>query len=184
MTIEIETGRLILKTIDESYTNQLLNYVLRNQHFLEEWEVARTADYYTLDMQRRLISGDLLQIEQGQVVKVWMYTKEQPDVMIGSIALSNIVRGAFLSCFLGYRLDHAAKNKGYMTEGIRRMIEVAFEELELHRIEANIMPKNAASLKVVQKLGFYEEGLAKNYLRINGKWEDHIHMVLRNEQME
>ncbi len=55
-----------------------------------------------------------------------------------------------------------------------------FDEEGLHRIEANIMPKNSASMKVVKKLGFYDEGLAYQYLKINGTWEDHIHMVLLN----
>jgi [ribosomal protein S5]-alanine N-acetyltransferase len=58
-----------------------------------------------------------------------------------------------------------------------------FQELGLHRIEANIMPKNKRSLRVVEKLGFYNEGLAYKYLKINGKWEDHIHMVLLNDKV-
>lgn len=64
------------------------------------------------------------------------------------------------------------------------MIAIAFRDLELHRIEANIMPHNKASLRVVEKQGFQFEGLAKKYLKIDGKWEDHIHMVLLNEEME
>lgn len=75
-------------------------------------------------------------------------------------------------------------NQGLMTEGIQAVIIYAFEELQLHRIEANIMPRNKASMKVVQKLGFYEEGLAYKYLKINGVWEDHFHMVIRNVTME
>jgi ribosomal-protein-alanine N-acetyltransferase len=59
-----------------------------------------------------------------------------------------------------------------------------FGEYGLHRIEANIMPRNAASLRVVEKAGFHREGLAKKYLKINGVWEDHIHMVLLNDRME
>ncbi|EOD01178.1 Ribosomal-protein-S5p-alanine acetyltransferase [Caldisalinibacter kiritimatiensis] len=71
-----------------------------------------------------------------------------------------------------------------MTEALKMGIDIAFNELKLHRIEANIMPKNEASLRIVKKLGFYEEGVAKKYLKINGKWEDHIHMVLLNEDIE
>ncbi|WP_278244288.1 GNAT family N-acetyltransferase [Caldisalinibacter kiritimatiensis] len=95
-----------------------------------------------------------------------------------------MVRGPFLSCFLGYKLDKDEVNKGYMTEALKMGIDIAFNELKLHRIEANIMPKNEASLRIVKKLGFYEEGVAKKYLKINGKWEDHIHMVLLNEDIE
>ena len=71
-----------------------------------------------------------------------------------------------------------------MTEAIEAVVDYAFRELRLHRIEANIMPRNAASLAVVRKLGFHEEGLALRYLKINGKWEDHLHMVRLNEDME
>ncbi|MDF2805036.1 MAG: alanine acetyltransferase [Anaerocolumna sp.] len=99
------------------------------------------------------------------------------------ISFSNIVRGAFLSCHLGYSLDEQYINQGYVTEAIRTGIEVIFKEYKLHRIEANIMPRNLRSKKVCEKLGFKEEGLAKDYLKINGKWEDHIHMVLLNDEV-
>jgi len=183
MSIEIFTPRLILKSIDESNAYQVNDYVIRNKEFLREWEVIRTPEYYTVETQKELIASDNLYFEHGQLYKVWMYKLDDPERIIGSIALSNIVRGAFLSCHLGYRLDHAENNKGYMTEGLERVINLAFNELQLHRIEANIMPKNKASLKVVEKLGFNHEGLARKYLKINGKWEDHIHMVLINDEM-
>ena len=68
-----------------------------------------------------------------------------------------------------------------MTEAVRAAADIAFTDLDLHRIEANIMPRNGASLRVAEKAGFYHEGLALKYLRINGVWEDHIHMVLLRE---
>ncbi|SMF86995.1 ribosomal-protein-alanine N-acetyltransferase [Paenibacillus uliginis N3/975] len=184
MDIELHSQRLILKSIDESKAMQVLDYVVRNKEFLERWEVVRNADYYTAQTQKELILSDKLDMEKGQLVKVWMYKIDEPDKIIGSIALSNIVKEAFLSCHLGYRLDQEENNQGYMTEGIKCMINYTFDVLKLHRIEANIMPRNEASLKVVQKLGFYHEGLAQKYLKINGTWEDHIHMVLRNHEME
>jgi ribosomal-protein-alanine N-acetyltransferase len=64
---------------------------------------------------------------------------------------------------------------------VKKCVDIAFMELNLHRLEANIMPRNKASLKVVEKLGFHHEGLARRYLHINGQWEDHIHMVKLNE---
>lgn len=69
-------------------------------------------------------------------------------------------------------------NKGIMTEALSVIIPIAFDELNLHRLEANIMPSNQASIRVVEKLGFYQEGYSKEYLFINGSWRDHIHMVL------
>jgi len=158
--------------------------MLRNQAFFQEWDPTRTPDFYTLKAQQDVIEGDLSQMGSGQHFKFLVYKHEEPKRIIGIIALSNIVRGPFQSCYLGYRLDHEEVNKGYMTESLECVIRYAFDELKLHRIEANIMPRNAASLKVVQKLGFSPEGLARKYLQINGNWEDHIHMVLLNEAVE
>ncbi len=180
----LHTERLLLQSSDRSMDRQVLDYMLRNREFLREWDPERLPYFYTLETQREMIEVDLDQTEFGQLAKFWIYKREELWRIIGSISLSNIVRGAFQSCHLGYRLDRDEVNKGYMTEALARVIRYAFEDLRLHRIEANIMPRNAASLKVVGKLGFESEGLARKYLRINGKWEDHIHMVLLNEEME
>lgn len=180
----LHTTRLVLQSSDRSMDRQVLDYMLRNREFLREWDPARLPDFYTLEKQREMLEGDLDQTEFGQLAKFWIYKREELWRIIGSISLSNIVRGAFQSCHLGYRLDRDEVNKGFMSEALARVIRYAFEELRLHRIEANIMPRNAASLKVVRKLGFESEGLARKYLRINGKWEDHLHMVLLNEEME
>ena len=72
-------------------------------------------------------------------------------------------------------------NRGYITEALRCAIEYAFAQLKLHRIEANIIPRNARSRRVVEKLGFEPEGLARKYLKINGVWEDHLHFVIFND---
>ena len=86
-----------------------------------------------------------------------------------------------MSCYLGYKLDREHIRKGYMTEALREGIKWMFHKEKLHRIEANIMPRNEASIKTVEKLGFVYEGISKSYLNINGVWEDHIHMVLLND---
>lgn len=86
--------------------------------------------------------------------------------------------------FLGYRLDYKEINNGYMTEAVKKLIEVAFKEYNLHRIEGNIIPTNKSSIRVVEKLGFVCEGLSTKYLKINGKWEDHMHYVILNEELE
>lgn len=180
----LRTPRLLLKSGDDVTAEAVLDYFLRNKEFLSQWEIMRQPQFYTLEAQKQMLAEDKVNSERGQLVKLWLCKAEEPDRVIGSVALSNIVRGVFLSCHLGYRLDGAEEGKGYMTEAVKELTAYAFQKLGLHRIEANIMPRNAASLKVTEKLGFYHEGLAKQYLRINGKWEDHIHMVLLNEEME
>ncbi|NBD25994.1 GNAT family N-acetyltransferase [Paenibacillus glycinis] len=179
--LRIVTKRLILRVIDESCTERVLDFVKRNREALAEWEPDRDDDYYTPETQRNLIRQETVSMEYGHSVRFWLTAAEDPDGdIIGTVSLSNIVRGAFQSCHLGYRMDAGQHNKGYMTEALSHVVAFAFEELNLHRIEANIMPRNAPSLKVVERLGFRHEGLAPEYLRIRGKWEDHIHMVLLN----
>lgn len=178
-----ETDNLVLRVIDGSRAGQALDYYMRNRDFLEEWEAAKGEDFYTVEYHKNQLDRDHDAIENGAALRLWIYKKDDDSKIIGAVALNNIVRGAFLSCHLGYKLDKDEINKGYVTEAIRKTVEIAFNELGLHRIEANIMPKNTRSLRVVEKLGFYNEGLAYKYLKINGKWEDHIHMVLLNDKV-
>lgn len=176
----IETQRLILKTLEEQRAALVLDYFLRNREFLEEWEPERGEEFYTEEFQREELLREQAEMEAGRMLRLWIF-KAGEDRIIGSVNFGGIVRGAFLSCFLGYRLDKDETEKGYITEAIRAGIGLMFGEYGLHRIEANIMPRNKRSLRVAEKLGFYNEGYAKKYLNINGVWEDHIHMVLLNE---
>ncbi|MDD2328708.1 MAG: GNAT family N-acetyltransferase [bacterium] len=179
-----KTERLILRVIDTSYTELVIDYYERNKSFLEQWETVKTPEFYQKQYQKQQIVNDLVSIENLRSFRLWIFKKEDMNTIIGSVVFDNIVWGAFLSCHLGYKLDKDEINKGYMTEAIQKGIEIVFNEFGLHRIEANIMPRNKRSMRVVEKLGFYNEGLAHKYLRINGKWEDHIHMVLLNEKIQ
>lgn len=176
-----ETDRLILRVLEPSAAQPVLDYYMRNRAFLEEWEPARDEAFYTRAHHERQLEADLKQMAERSLLRLWIFKKEDEGRVIGTIGFSNIIGGAFLSCFLGYKLDGAEINRGYMTEALKRGIGVMFQEYGLHRIEANILPRNRRSLRVVEKLGFQNEGLSRKYLRINGTWEDHIHMVLLNE---
>ena len=178
-----ETKRLTLRVLDGSDAAAVLDYYERNKTFLEEWEPERPEGFYTPEYQAEQLDKELAVIESGAMFKYWIFTKQENQRVIGSVSFSNIVRGAFQSCFMGYKLDESEINKGYMTEAAAFGLQIMFNEYRLHRIEANIMPRNARSMAVVRKLGFTEEGLAKNYLKINGKWEDHMHFVLLNENV-
>ena len=178
-----ETDRLVLRVLDKSHAEMVLDYYVRNRAFLEEWEALRDKEFFTRQYQERLLESDTINMQNGSLFRLWIVKKDNPDRVIGTIGFSNIVRGAFQSCHLGYKLDQEEINRGYITEALRLGIEIMFEKFELHRIEANIMPKNKRSLRVVEKLGFYNEGLAYKYLKICGKWEDHIHMVLLNDKV-
>ncbi|MTI67032.1 MAG: GNAT family N-acetyltransferase [Firmicutes bacterium] len=180
----IETERLVLKVANELFASIILNYFLRNKEFLNKWEPNKKEDFYTLDHCKKALNRDLHAMNQGDIFKVWIFKKTDRTLekTIGSIILDNIIWGDIKSCHLGYRLDKDEINNGYITEGLKAIIDFAFNELKLHRIEAYIMPRNIRSLKVARKLNFYEEGIAREYIRINRKWEDHKRMVLLNNK--
>ncbi|SDC90898.1 ribosomal-protein-alanine N-acetyltransferase [Paenibacillus sp. UNCCL117] len=183
--VTYRTARLALEGLDEGDSGRVLDFVQRNREFLTPWEPSRAEHYYTMEQQARLLREEDAGMAAGLLFKLWISKLDEPEGrLIGSVSLSNIVRGCFHSCHLGYKMDQDELNRGYMTEALRKVIQIAFEELKLHRIEANVMPRNQASLQVVEKLGFVPEGLAKQYLKINGKWEDHIHMTLINHAWE
>jgi len=184
--IMLYTDRLVLRTIDQTFAARCLDYIDRNREFFEAWNPAVDETFYTLAAQeeRLRLASELR--SQDRVVRLWLFKREDRafERVIGDLAFSNIVRGAFQSCHLGYKIDGAESSRGLMTEALARAIGFAFEELRLHRIEANIMPRNARSIRVVEKLGFVNEGLSRKYLKIAGVWEDHLHFVLLNPDEE
>ena len=101
--------------------------------------------------------------------------------ILGAINLNEIVRGVFLSTTLGYWIGAAFARQGYMREGLRLAERHAFEDLGLHRIEANIRPENTASIALVKSRGFQREGYSPRYLKIDGEWRDHERWAKLNE---
>jgi ribosomal-protein-alanine N-acetyltransferase len=92
---------------------------------------------------------------------------------MGRIRFGGVVRGAFSSAYLGYWIDGESQSQGYMTEALRDAVSFAFGAAGLHRVQAAVMPRNTASLRVLAKLGFRKEGESLRYLQIAGRWEDH-----------
>lgn len=177
-----ETERLLLKVATPDDVAAIVSYLIRNRDFLMETEPPRDDRYYSFEYQAGEILHERKMMENGQLLKLWIVKRENPTQMIGTVSFNTIIRGPFQSCFLGYRLDYAEVRRGYMTEALREAIRVLFGECRLHRVEANILPGNGPSLRVVERLGFHYEGLALRYLLVNGKWEDHIRMVLLNDR--
>jgi ribosomal-protein-alanine N-acetyltransferase len=102
----------------------------------------------------------------------------------GVINLSEVVRGSFQSAYMGYYALSPFAGKGYMSAGIELVLQLAFGELELHRVEANIQPKNRRSIELVRRAGFRLEGLSPRYLRIGGRWRDHERWAMTLEDRE
>lgn len=179
--MQLETPRLILQTPGIEHLPQVMDYYLRNREHFAPWGPARQPEWDTVDYHLNKIQqyGE----PQQQAGNLWLLlsSKQHPATVIGDVHLSNIVRGIFQSCHVGYKLDEREQGKGYMREALQAVITHAFTQMKLHRIEANIMPVNERSIKLVQSLHFKEEGLARKYLKINGQWQDHVHYTLLND---
>src|SRR5215472_14325535 len=101
--------------------------------------------------------------------RCFMVCRRADRSIIGAINLSQIFRGAFENAYLGYQIGAAYANQGYMSEALRLVLRYAFEELQLHRLEANIQPGNIASIAMVRRAGFVREGFSRHYLKIDGR---------------
>jgi ribosomal-protein-alanine N-acetyltransferase len=108
--------------------------------------------------------------------------RAEDGAIVGYFNISQIIRGPLQSAFLGYGGVARWSGAGYMTAALRLVLERAFTDLALHRIEANVQPGNAASIALVERCGFLREGFSEGYLKIGGRWRDHVRFAIRAEQ--
>jgi len=181
----IETERLRLQPLAPRYSDVALAYYERNMEFFRPWLPEYGGDFFSEKFQKMWLMRDTERMKIGKQLKLFVFEREDKKMthIIGDISFSNIIMGVLRSSFVGYKMDRQENGKGYMTEALAHAIQYMFEQRELHRIEANIMPRNIASQRVVEKLGFEREGLSKSYLKINGVWEDHLRYALINDTM-
>lgn len=178
--MRLEHERFQLISAAPELAEQVWAYYLRNREFLAPCEPRRDPVFFTVEYQRLLLAQDQAMEQSGSGIRFYIRVPDRPEQVVGTVSLTQIVRGAFQSCFLGYKLDRELLNRGLMTAAVGLATDYAFSQLRLHRVEANVMPRNRASLRVLEKNGYEEEGLAREYLLLNGRWEDCLHMVKRN----
>lgn len=107
--------------------------------------------------------------------------RRHDNALVGVYNFSEIVRGAFQSAYLGYFAFAPLAGKGLMSEGLALALDVAFGKLKLHRVEVNIQPSNARSLALATRLGFTREGYSRRYVKISGRWRDHVRFAMLAE---
>ncbi|GAB3158223.1 GNAT family N-acetyltransferase [Micromonospora sonneratiae] len=142
-----------------------------NRDFLAPWEPVRPEHYFTVDGQRADIQSALERQAQGTGLS-YVILNEFGRVA-GRIALNGIVRGPLQSGSVGYWVGAADNGRGLATAAVGDIRRVAFEELGLHRIQAEILLHNVGSRRVLERNGFVRFGLAPAYLNIAGRWQDH-----------
>jgi [ribosomal protein S5]-alanine N-acetyltransferase len=140
--------------------------------FFEPWDPIRDDAYFTIGGQQAEVERALGRYRDGEALPhVIIDEREQ---VVGRITLSGITRGAFQSCSMGYWVAPEYNGRGYAHDAARLMTELAFDDLGLHRVQAETLPHNTRSQHVLQDVGFTRYGLAAEYLKIAGKWQDHV----------
>lgn len=174
MEISYKTDRLLLTTLTHNYSDKVLDFYLRNKEHFEPWEPDRNQNFYSIPFQRLSLSMESQLLQKHKLLRLWVFLKEDTTRIIGSVNFYNITYEPFFNCQLGYKLDYNYTGYGYAFESVSAGIEIFFKHHpNIHRIEANIMPSNTPSIKLIEKLGFNYEGISTSSIRINYNWEDH-----------
>jgi ribosomal-protein-alanine N-acetyltransferase len=141
--------------------------------FLAPWEPTWPADDLTRGAYRRRLKRYAEDLRNDLAYPFLLFDKGS-NTLLGGLTLTNLRRGVAQAASLGYWIGEPYARRGYMTAAVRALIPFAFDALRLHRIEAACIPSNAASIALLEKTGFKREGYARQYLCINGIWQDHV----------
>lgn len=145
----------------------------RSRGFLAPWEPVWPEDDLTRAAFRRRVRRHVQEMERDEAFAFFIF-REQDDTLVGGLTLGHIRRGVSLAATLGYWMGEPYAGQGYMARAVRAACGFAFVNLRLHRVEAACLPHNGASIQLLKATGFQQEGLARAYLRIAGKWQDHL----------
>ncbi|TCP65799.1 GNAT family N-acetyltransferase [Baia soyae] len=181
--MKLQSDHLYIRPFEMSDAEHLHHLLLRNRDFFGQYDPIRLESYYSLEAQTKQIADAIKSFENDNGYTFGVFLNSD-HTLIGRVSLSAVSRGPFQNAYLGYYLDQQVNGKGYMTEAIKLILQYCFEEISLHRIQAGVMPKNTASIRVLEKSGFRREGLAERYLQINGQWEDHLLYAITKEEID
>lgn len=171
---ELLSQRLILRLPTPDEAPAVLDFFDRNRAHLEPTSPLCPPTFYTEAYWRDKLVTNRGEWELGKSARLFFYPLHERERVIGSVSLSEIVRGAFHASYMGYGIDKNHEGQGLMTEAVKRTVEFGFNDLNLHRIMANHLPENERSARVLARVGFVREGLARDYLMIGGAWRDHV----------
>ena len=169
-----EHGEILLRPAQSGDVEEFIGIVNASRDFLHPW-VDPPND--------RIKFQSLLERSDGSEFLALLVCLRSNQSIAGSINLSQIAFGNFCSAYLGYWIAEEFSGRGLMTAALQALLPVAFGEMGLHRLEANIQPSNTKSKKLVARLGFRKEGYSPQYLRIDGTWEDHERWAICAEDL-
>lgn len=177
----LNTARCKLALLQPDNAHLFFAYRERNLAHVAPWEPAPNPNDGTLEQACHRVAAKSAKGFADGVSVHFIATDRETGAVVAGCNFTNIVRGIFQACHLGYSVDHAWQGKGLMFEVAQAGIAYMFDIQGLHRVMANHMPANVRSEKLLRRLGFEREGVARAYLKINGQWQDHVLNALVNE---
>ena len=177
----LTTKRLLLRASHPALAAACADFYRRNREAHARWNPPMAGPTFTDEGQRESLTASAAAIAAGTGIGWWLFAIDAPELALGQIHLSQITRRAFCNAMLGYSIDAAHEGHGLMHEALVAALADAFSpRVHLHRVQANVRPENTRSLALLSRLGFEQEGLAREYLFIDGAWRDHAMTALRN----
>jgi ribosomal-protein-alanine N-acetyltransferase len=173
----IRTERLLLSRPEPDDAPAFAAYVARNEAFHAPWTPPRPAGFFDEEYWRERFV--MFQAEERLGLSLRFLLRDGDDVA-GVANFTQIFRGPLCACTLGYALDQPREGRGLMDEALRALLPHVFDVARLHRIQANHLPENLRSARLLRRLGFMPEGYARDYLFIGGAWRDHVLTALVN----
>jgi ribosomal-protein-alanine N-acetyltransferase len=179
-SLPLRTERTLLRLAEPEDVAELLAFHTRNFAHLAPSSPRRPEGFLTEAHWQQEIARSREDFAAGRSARLLLCLARDPEHIIGAVNLNNITRGAAQYADLGYALDAGMQGQGLMPEAVRAVIAYAFGPLNLHRIRACYLPTNERSGAVLRRLGFVVEGYARDYLLIDGRWQDQILTSLIN----
>ena len=183
MIPELETERLTVRLARPGMQAAMVRFLEENfPGHLERWSPPVTDAYFTEAFWAERLAVALDDYAADRAVRFVLQPRGAgaSGTILGTCNYTNIVRGAFHACHLGYQVARDQEGRGLMAEALRAANGFVFEVMRLHRIMANFRPENERSRRLLERLGFVEEGFARAYLFIDGAWRDHVLTSLTN----
>lgn len=173
---EIETERLALRLARPGMETAMARFLEENfAGHLDRWSPPAAPAFFTAGFWRERLVLAVDEFHSGRGLRFVLQPRSEPGApIIGTVNYTNIIRGPFQACHLGYQIARTHEGRGLMREALAATNAYVFETLRLHRIMANHRPENHRSARLLEQLGFVHEGLARDYLFIDGAWRDHV----------
>lgn len=173
MNTSYETDRLTLRILTRREAPMVLDFYKCNLEDFSKFEPMPYPAVTTLKFHQEMLDYEYQAYLETSSIRYHIFEKNNPFRIIGTISLRNINTTHYSSCVIGYKMDSMYRNRGYCTEALAVLLTNAERDIPIHRTEALVMPNNPASWHMLEKLGFEREGLLRDKIRLNGKWEDH-----------